>query len=147
MKKILMVLGGIATVSLVVFYFIYQPTLIRKYEADERKNWEMRDREIERLKTKISKLMKDIQKYGGDGRCKDHVDCKAVGLGAKTCDGYRTFYHYSSLAMVDEVEFFSAVRSYNLSDDRINKLQYKVPSCGAKYLESVCLAGRCGPKP
>lgn len=127
-----------------VYYRVVNRSVQSEIDAEGRA-WKDRDARLQALQAKQKALADQLKQYAGDGSCKSSGDCKAVGLGAKTCDGYLNFFHYSTRT-VDDVNFFATLKEFNRNQEIIFKESFSTAKCGVASVPSFCVQGRCVPE-
>ncbi len=125
-------------------HFWLNDKMMTRLMEKEKQEWAERDRQAIELKKEQAKLIQEIKKYAGSGKCKKQKDCQVIGLGAKTCDGYRTFFYYS-VKTVKKQAFMNAVQLFNRNQEDIEHNSYVSPSCGTQPVEVSCVNAICVP--
>lgn len=119
-------------------YFIYKKLGVS--EAD----WESRHARGIKLEEEQKRLANEINSLVHPAVCHSHYDCKVMGLGAKTCDGYQGYMIYSVVeGKASVVE--ARIEEFNKNAEEMAALSLKAMPCGHPPGELKCDAGVCAP--
>ena len=95
------------------------------------------------INQQLSELHFKIETLSMQGLCSHDGECRTVGIGTKSCGGHRYYIAYSS-SSTNLTELMSAVRDYNVLD---NKLDHRIETADKCIIErdpgAVCRLQRC----
>ena len=114
-------------------------------DKGDRPSWGEHKQKLEFLDDRMKKLLKAMQGPHGLGKCRNDDECKVVGLGPKTCEGYNNFLIYSTHD-ADEPTLLELVREFNQSAEEFNTLSLAPPPCGEKAKQIACVNQDCVPR-
>ena|SRR3989344_3459144 len=113
--------------------------------AKEAEIWKSREAHESTLIAKMNGHSDRIRRFAGTGNCLKDDDCAVVGLGAKVCGKYQSFFHYS-LRTVEQDPFDNAVHEFNDIQEEIARDSLSMKKCGTDRPQTGCVNHRCGPK-
>ena len=121
------------------------------YKVNEQKNlvveaseWKNKEAHEAVLTAKLQGLSEKIRRLAGNGGCNRDADCDAIGLGAKTCDKYDAYFHYSLLT-VEQSPFEAAVHEFNSLKIELSSQSLSAKKCGVDKPIPACINGQCTP--
>lgn len=133
----------VAFALIVIGGFIYWD-FTRDKSSASRLAFEERKKITEQLETDQKTLAAQIQELLKQSHCKSDGDCKASGLGAKVCNGYRAFIYYSRTnPHLYELEQY--IQKFNQNAAKLSDLSLKVPACGVEAPQVRCIEEQCVP--
>jgi hypothetical protein len=140
-KKNVLIFVLVLLLASIVIFFITK-TSNENPGFDDKSKWENHEDKLKSLEQKMQEMSAEVKKRMGKGQCKYDDDCHVVGLGLKTCDGYKNFLIYSSKD-TNEPELLYFVEQFNLTNKEFNELSLAVASCGEKPKIPYCKDNRC----
>lgn len=141
-KLLFFAAGCVLVVGAVLSYLYYQNHL----STEPVPSWGKHVENVGELKQIMEGAAKKIVKAMGDGKCGSDSDCKVAGMGAKLCGSHEKYLIYSAGAEgYDEEEMKRLLAEYNGAAERLNKISFKVLSCGVAAPKVRCSQKYCVP--
>ena len=111
-------------------------------KRDGAEQWGIREKEMSALEVRLTKVAEQLKSIPSEGRCDETSDCRVVGLGTKTCEGYRDFLVYS-VKDTDESRLLAKVREFNEINKKLSDMEMSVPKCGGEPKKPECINQHC----
>ena len=138
---ILTILFTIVIASVTIYYGFFVDD-----QAELRKKWFNYGNEMKRSESQLTSIMNDIQMAQGSSSCDTHSQCRAIGIGSKTCKEFKEYLVYSTKDS-NETRLLRLVEEFNILHEKKYNLSIVVSQCGTKPAPIYCVDGRCVARP
>lgn len=137
------IISFFAIIAFGVFIFYQISTKSKKNPGfDDKSTWSEHDGKLKVLEQKMKDVSAEIKAHMGQGKCEYDYECRVVGLGAKTCDGYSNFLIYSTKD-TEEAQLLGMVEEFNKANEEFNHHSINVQGCGEKAKTPTCHNNQC----